>query len=189
MLFFSDGIQLHYLINHIGEIFSVLILIEMLISNTSIPANWSKYCKKLKSYSNAPESLNLTEEKFCALNGAVYNIAVKMMNDDIVQNSLRNISALRKTFIGKNSSLVAGEFNQYLKQAIINLDKLLQEQGNGDNMYKCIKVNALFVLNAHLFGNNDNKVFKSLMELNTKVHTFLFYGALFLFLFIVYESF
>lgn len=96
-------------------------------------------------------------------------VTSKVMNDDIVQNSLRNISTLRKALIGKNSSLVAGEFTQYLRQAVLNLDKLVLEQTHVEVMYKCIKVNALFVLNAHLFGNNDKKVFKNLIELNTKV--------------------
>lgn len=91
------------------------------------------------------------------------------MNDDIVQNSLRNLSSLRKSLVEKNCTLIGAEFTQYLKQAIANLDKLVQEQPNISNMYKCIKVNALFVLNSHLFGNNDKKIFKSLIELNTKV--------------------
>lgn len=166
---FSDGIQLHYIINHIGEIFTVLVLLEILISNTSLATNWHKYCKTMKSFSHVPENLDLMEDKFKAMIGALNTITNRIMNDDIVQKSLQNLTALRSSLVDKNCSLVATEFTQYLKQAIANLDKLIQEQPNVSNMYKCIKVNGLYVLSAHLFGNNDRKTFKALLELNTKV--------------------
>lgn len=171
-MFFSDGIQLHFIINHIGELFTILVLLETLIANTSLTANWAKYCKNLKSYSSTPDKLGLNEDKYKALIGAVDKITAKIMNDDIVENSLRNLSSLRKNLVDKKCSLVANEFIQYLKQAITNLDKLVQEQPTISNMYKCIKINALFVLNSHLFGSNDKKIFKNLMELNVKVNIY-----------------
>lgn len=169
MFFFSDGIQLHFIINHIGELFTIIVLSEVLISNTSLISNWNKYCKSMKSFNNAPENLDLSREKFNAMMGALNNIANKIMNDDIVQKSLNNLTVLRGSLVDKNCSLVASEFSQYLKQAIANLDKLVQEQPNVNNMYKCIKVNALYVLSSHLFGHSDKKIFRSLLDLNTKV--------------------
>ncbi|KAJ8721539.1 hypothetical protein PYW07_002314 [Mythimna separata] len=172
-----NGIQLHYIINHIGEIFAVLVLLEILISNTSLGANWNKYCKTLKSFSHAPENLDLTEDKFKAMMGAINSVTNKIMTDDIVQKSLQNLTALRSSLVDKNCSLVATEFTQYLKLAIANLDKLVQEQPNVSNMYKCIKVNGLYVLSAHLFGNSDRKIFKTLIDLNTKAHSINIIGT------------
>lgn len=165
----TDGIQLHFIINHIGEIFTLLVLLEMLISNTSLATNWNKYCKTLKSVSNTPERFDLMEDRFKAVMGAINNITLRLMNDDIVQKSLQNLTVLRGSLVDKNCSLVATEFIQYLKQAITNLERLVQEEPNVGNMYKCVKVNALYVLTSHLFGVTDKKIFKSLMELNGKV--------------------
>lgn len=135
-----------------------------------MPTNWNKFCKTLKTYHNKNSAaLDITEEKFNAMMGAINNITVKIMNDDIVQKSLQSVSLLRKNLIDKNCSMIATEFSHYLKQGIINLDKLVQEQPNVRNMYKCIKINSLFVLSSQLFGNVDKKIFKSLVELNTKV--------------------
>ncbi|XP_026732679.1 WASH complex subunit 4 [Trichoplusia ni] len=166
-----NGIQLHFIINHIGELFTIIILLEVLISNTSLISNWNKYCKSIKSFNKTPENLDLTQEKFQAMVGALNNITKKIMNDDIVQKSLNNLTVLRGSLVDKNCSLVTSEFSQYLKQAIVNLDKLVQEQPNVNNMYKCIKVNGLYVLSSHLFGNSDKKIFRSLLDLNTKAHS------------------
>lgn len=167
--FLADGIQLHYIINHIGELLTILVLLELLISNTSIISNWMKYCKALNMLKQSPDNAEMTEEKLNSIIGAVNNITSKIMNDDIVQSSLQNLSSLRKSLVDKNCSLIATEFSHYLKQAIFNLDKLTQEQPTITNMYKCIKINALFVLSSHLFGNIDRRIFKSLMDLNFKV--------------------
>ncbi|XP_075974333.1 strumpellin and WASH-interacting protein [Anticarsia gemmatalis] len=172
-----NGIQLHYIINHIGEIFTIIALLEMLISSTSLATNWNKFCKTLKSMSNSTENFDIMEDKFKAMLGAINNITSKIMNDDIVQKSLQNLTVLRSSLIDKNCSLVTTEFSQYLKQAIANLDRLVQDQPNVSNMYKCIKVNALYVLTAHLFGNSDKKTFKSLMDLNTKAHSIHLIGT------------
>lgn len=142
---------------------------ELLVSNTSLPATWNKYCKNLKSLSHMLESIDLMEEKYQALGSAVNIITKKLMSDNIVQNTLQNLATLRKSLVDKNCSMVSSEFTNYLKQAIINLDKLVQDKPNVTTMYKCIKINALFVLSSHLFGNIDKKIFKSLIELNTKV--------------------
>lgn len=144
-------------------------MLELLISNTSLAATWNKYCKNLKSLGHVPESFDLIEEKYQALSSAVENITKKLMSDNIVQNTLQNLATLRKSLVDKNCSMVSSEFTNYLKQAIINLDKLVQDKPNVTTMYKCIKINALFVLSSHLFGNIDKKIFKSLIELNTKV--------------------
>lgn len=117
-----------------------------------------------------PESIDLIEEKYQALSSAVDNITKKLMSDNIVENTLQNLATLRKSLVDKNCLMVASEFTNYLKQAIVNLDKLVQDKPNVTTMYKCIKINALFVLNLHLFGNIDKKIFKSLIELNTKVY-------------------
>lgn len=91
------------------------------------------------------------------------------MNDNIVQNSLNNLSILRQKLVDKNTTTLANEMTQYLKSAIFNLDKLIQEKPSSVNLYKCIKINALFVLNTHLFGTHDKKIFKALLELDSKV--------------------
>lgn len=172
-----NGIQLHYIINHIGEIFTILVLLDLLISNTSLVSNWNKYCKTIKSFSHAPENLDLMDDKFKAVKGAINTITTKIMNDDIVQRTLQNLTTLRGSLVDKNCSLVANEFSQYLKQAITNLDKLVQEQPNVNNMYKCIKVNGLYVLSSHLFGTSEKKTFKSLLDLNTKAHSINIIGT------------
>lgn len=172
-----NGIQLHYIINHIGELFTILVILELLISNTSLSTNWNKYCKTIKSFSHMPENFDLMEHKFKALIGAINNITSKIMNDDIVQRSLQNLTVLRSSLVDKNCSIMTGEFTQYIRQAITNLDRLVQEQPNVTNMYKCIKVNALYVLSAHLFGNTDKKIFRSLMELNAKAHSIYVIGT------------
>lgn len=165
----AGGIQLHYMINYIGEIFTILVVLEILISNTSLATNWNKYYNILKSYSHVPDNVDLVEDRFYALFGAAENITTNIMNDDIVQKSLQNLFLLRKSLVDKNCTIIATEFSQYLKHAIASLDKLVTDQPNVNNMYKCIKINALFVLNSHLFGNMDQKIFKSLIELDIKV--------------------
>ncbi|KAG6462841.1 hypothetical protein O3G_MSEX013499 [Manduca sexta] len=172
-----NGIQLHYIINHIGEIFTLLVLLETLISSTSLPTNWNKYCKSLKSLRPNLKKIDLSEKQFNSLMSAIDNITSKIMHDDIVHKSLQNLSTLRKSLIDKNCSLIANDFFQYLKQAITQLDKLVQEQPNVNNMYKCIKINALFVLSSHIFGNIDKKIFRSLSELNTKAHSIYVIGT------------
>ncbi|XP_049868543.1 WASH complex subunit 4 [Pectinophora gossypiella] len=173
-----NGIQLHYIINHIGELFTILVLLESLISNTSLPAKWSRYCKNLKMFVDKTEDSELIEDRYKAMTSAAGNITSKLMNDDIVQNSLQNLLTLRKNLVDKNCTLISNEFIQYLKQAINNLDKLIQEKPNSTNMYKCIKINALFVLSSHLFGNIDKKIFKSLIDLDTKAHSVYITGTM-----------
>ncbi|KAJ0175617.1 hypothetical protein K1T71_008776 [Dendrolimus kikuchii] len=172
-----NGIQLHYIINHIGELFTILVLLEVLISKTSIISNWMKYSKALDMLKQSPDNVEISEEKLNSVIGAVNNISSKIMNDDIVQNSLQNLSTLRKSLVDKNCTLIATEFSHYLKQAISNLDRLTQEQPTVSNMYKCIKINALFVLTSHLFGNIDRRIFKSLTELNLKAHSIYVIGT------------
>ncbi|CAG9113981.1 unnamed protein product [Plutella xylostella] len=164
-----NGIQLHYIINHIGEIFTILVLTELLIINTSLTNKWDKYCKEVKG--QRPESVDLTEDRFKSILGAIDNIGSKLMNDNIVQNSLNNLSILRQKLVDKNTTTLANEMTQYLKSAIFNLDKLIQEKPSSVNLYKCIKINALFVLNTHLFGTHDKKIFKALLELDAKAHS------------------
>lgn len=150
----------------------MIVLLELVISNTSLATNWNKYRKNLKAFGPTPECMDLNEQRFKALSGAIENITAKLMNDDIVQNSLQNILTLRRSLVDKNCTVISEEFTMYLRQAVINLDKLVQEKPNVLNMYKCIKINSLFVLSSHLFGNIDKKIFKSLMDLNTKVYIF-----------------
>lgn len=164
---FLDGIQWHFLINKIGEILTIPVIIELLISRCALVANWNQFCKTFK---NCNDNIDLEEERLKALTGAVNSITSKLMNDDIVQTIFNNLLHLRKKDLNtKNCSLVSAEFTKYIKQAIQNLDKLSQERPNGDIMYKYIKINVLFAFNSHLFGSNDKKTFKSLVELNTKV--------------------
>ncbi|XP_059050047.1 WASH complex subunit 4 [Achroia grisella] len=165
------GIQLHYIIKHIGEIFTILVILEQLISSSSLPSQWNKYCKTLKAFNKMPEKFNMLEDKIKSIIVATENITSKIMNDDIVQTSLQNLLSLRKSLVDKNSLPLTTEFTQYLRQAITNLDKLTQDKPNVNNMYKCIKVNTLFVLTSHLFGTMDKKIFKSLTELNIKAHS------------------
>ncbi|XP_046962776.1 WASH complex subunit 4 [Vanessa cardui] len=170
-----NGIQWHFLINKIGEILTILVIIELLISRCMLASNWNKFCKSLK---NASDNIDSDEDQLKALTGAVNNITSKLMNDDIVQSTLNNILLLRKKeLITKNCSLVSAEFTKYIKQAMLNLDKLAQDKPNADNMYKYIKINVLFAFNSHLFGINDKKTFKSLMELNTKGHSIFVVGT------------
>ncbi|XP_053612308.1 WASH complex subunit 4 [Plodia interpunctella] len=164
-----NGIQIDHLIKHIGEIFTVIVLTELLISNTSLPTKWRKFQKTLKSYS--PDKLDMYEDRLGSMIGAIENITTKLMNDDIVQTCLQNLLILRGKLVNKNCSFLTTELTQYVKQAISNLEKITVEKPTVDNMYKCIKINALFVLNSQLFGISDKKMFKSLVELNTKAHS------------------
>ncbi|XP_047984666.1 uncharacterized protein LOC125225134 [Leguminivora glycinivorella] len=164
-------IQLHYIINHIGEMFTIVVLLELLISSSSLTRNWRNYCKRLKTLQQNAETVDLPDDKFVAVLGAIDNITAKVMNDDIVLNSLNSLLGLRKTLIDRNCSMIADQFSHYLRLAIASLDKLVQDKPNVSSMNKCIKINALFVLNSHLFGNNDKKNFKALIELNTKAHS------------------
>ncbi|KAJ2942683.1 hypothetical protein O0L34_g11224 [Tuta absoluta] len=166
-----NGIQLHYIINHIGELFTVIVLLELLISNTTLAMKWAKYCKNLKNISLKPDCDDFIEDKYKSMSTAIDNITSKLMNDDIVQNSLHNLLSLRGSLVDKKCTLVSNEFTQYLKQAILNLDKLVQEKPNTTTMYKCIKINALFVITSTLFGNVDKKIFRALIELNIKAHS------------------
>ncbi|XP_031762922.2 WASH complex subunit 4 isoform X2 [Galleria mellonella] len=172
-----NGIQLHYIIKHIGEIFTILVILEQLISMSSLPSHWNKYCKTLKAFSHMPDKFNIFEDKIKAIITATENITSKIMNDDIVQTSLQNLLILRKNLVDKSSSTLTTEFTQYLRQAITNLDKMIQDKPNGNNMYKCIKVNTLFVLTSYLFGTMDKKIFKSLIDLNTKAHSINLIGT------------
>lgn len=173
-MYFSDGIQWHFLINKIGEIFTILVITELLISRCSLASNWNKFSHILKTQNVKDYYIDIHNEKFEVLIAAVNSITTKLMNDDIVQNSLNNLLLLRKKdLLAKNCSLVSAEFMQYIRHAILNLDKLAQDKPNSETMYKCIKINTLFVLTSYLFGNNEKKVFKSLMELNTKVNIFV----------------
>ncbi|XP_072939264.1 WASH complex subunit 4 [Epargyreus clarus] len=166
-----NGIQWHYIINNIGETFTILVLLEHLIAHSTIISNWNKYTKNLKSCSS-PESLDFYDAQLKAMMSAVDTITHKLMSDDIVQNCLHTLLTIRKKDLsGKNISMISSEFTNYLKQAISNLDKIVQERPNLQNMYKCIKINALYVLSTHIFGSNDKKMFKSLIELNTKAHS------------------
>lgn len=115
------------------------------------------------------ENENITEDRLQSAIAAMGNINKKIMSDSIVQNALNSISVLRQKLVDKNTTVLASEITQYLRGAITNLDKLIQEKPTTINMYKCIKMNALFVLNSHLFGTNDKKIFKALIDLNTKV--------------------
>lgn len=170
-----DGIQWHFLINKIGEILTIPVIIELLISRCALVANWNQFCKTFK---NCNDNIDLEEERLKALTGAVNSITSKLMNDDIVQTIFNNLLHLRKKDLNtKNCSLVSAEFTKYIKQAIQNLDKLSQERPNGDIMYKYIKINVLFAFNSHLFGSNDKKTFKSLVELNTKGHSIFVVGT------------
>lgn len=173
-----NGIQLHYIINHIGELFTVLVLLEALISNTSLTTNWIKYTQALTLLKHKSNNVEISEEKLKSVIGAANIITSKIMNDDIVQNSLQNLTILRKSLVEKNCLLIASEFSNYVKQAIASLDKLIQEQPTVGNMYKCIKINSLFVLTYHLFGGIDKKIFKSLIELNFKAHSIYVIGTL-----------
>lgn len=170
-------IQLHYIINHIGEMFTTVVLLELLISSSSLTRNWYNYCKQLKSLKKSAETVDLADDKFIAVLGAIDNITAKVMSDDIVLNSLNSLLGLRKTLIDRNCSMIADQFSHYLRHAIASLDKLVQDKPNVSSMNKCIKINALFVLNSHLFGNNDKKNFKALIELNTKAHSIPIVGT------------
>ncbi|CAH2076323.1 unnamed protein product, partial [Iphiclides podalirius] len=171
-----NGIQLHFIINNIGELFTIIILLELLISRTSLATNWNNYCKYLKATS--PENMGTDKDKFNAILGAIDNITSKIMCDDLVQNTLQQLLVQRKNnLVEKNCTVVSMEFSQYIKQAIINLDKLVQQKPNTENMYKCIKVNALFVLNSHLFGSGDKKIFKALIDVNSKAHSIHIVGT------------
>ncbi|KAL4715593.1 hypothetical protein ACJJTC_009219 [Scirpophaga incertulas] len=172
-----SGIQMHYIINHIGEMFTTIVLLELLISNTSLPKKWNAFCKTLKMYSKTPELLELKEDISKALHVATEFITNKIMNDDIVENCLQTLLQIRKKTVDINYSHVLEDFTNYLKQAILNLEKISQTKPNVANMYRCIKMNCLFVLSSHLFGNNDRKVFKLLMELNIKANSIHIMGT------------
>lgn len=133
-------------------------------------SNWDKFSRSLYSQNLNVVNNDISNEKAKSLTTAVNNITTKLMNDDIVQNTLNNLLNLRKKDLhSKNCPIVSAEFLQYIKHAHFNLDKLTQDKPNNETMYKCIKINTLFVLTSHLFGNNDKKTLKTLMDLNTKV--------------------
>ncbi|XP_032515167.2 WASH complex subunit 4 [Danaus plexippus] len=167
-----NGVQWHFVINKIGEIFTILVISELLISRCSLATNWNKFSKNLNTFNGKPDALDCDVERLQALKGAIDVITAKLMNDDIVQTTLHNLLLLRKNSLNiQNCNRMSTEFMQYIKHAIFNLDKLVQEKPNSENMYKCIKINALFALNSHLFGSNDKKCFKTLMDLNSKAHS------------------
>lgn len=164
-IFLLDGIQWHFVINKIGEVFTIIVIVELLISRCSLSSVWDKFSRSLCNQNN-----KFNNEKVECLTTAVNNITTKIMNDDIVQNTLNNLLNLRKKeLLPKNCPSVSAEFLQYIKHALFNLDKLIQEKPNNETMYKCIKINTLFVLTSHLFCHNDKKTLKHLLDLNTKV--------------------
>lgn len=147
-------------------------MIELLITNTSLAKNWKTYYKNIQVLGQTPENLEFSEQKLKSLLNAVENISSRIMSDNIVQNCLNNLYPLRGKLIEKNCARISAEFSNYIRLVITNLDKIIQERPSLSNMYKCIKVNALFVLNSNLFGTNDKKVFRALIDLNTKVFSF-----------------
>ncbi|VVC89917.1 unnamed protein product [Leptidea sinapis] len=172
------GIQWHFIINNIGELFTLLVLTELMISKCSLPTKWNKFCKTFEKYCMQHEKAeNISKDKMDAISNAISSITSRIMCDDIIQNVLQNILMLRKKNLTENKcGVVMTEFTNYIKQALVNLDKLTQEKPNFDNMYKCIKINALFILNSHLFNYSDKKVFKFLTELNFKAHSVYIIG-------------
>ncbi|XP_041988077.1 WASH complex subunit 4 [Aricia agestis] len=175
-----NGIQWHYILNNIGEIFTILVLCELLISKCSLVTKWNKFYKHVHNNCK-PYELDSSEEKHKAMLVAMENITKKIMNDDIVQNSLSSLLVTRQKYLGNSSTNVHSEFTNYIKNVIVNLDKLIQEKCNSENMYKCIKINSLFVLNSYLFSSSDKKNFKNLIELNTKAHSVFVIGTVFWF--------
>ncbi|KAI8422461.1 hypothetical protein MSG28_006289 [Choristoneura fumiferana] len=144
VLLFHPRIQLHYIINHIGEMFTVLVLLELLISNSALTRNWLKYCKHLKSLKQSTETVDLTDDKFSAVLGAIDNITSKVMSDDIVQNSLNSLLGLRKSLIDKNCAVIAEQFSHYLRHAISSLDKLVQDKPNAVCMQWVLSIEDMY---------------------------------------------
>ncbi|XP_047508769.1 WASH complex subunit 4 [Pieris napi] len=170
-----NGIQWHFIINHIGELFTLLVLTELLISRCSLPRQWNKFLNDIKLHSNIVNGIN--GHRSLAVNNALESITSKLMCDDIVQTTLQNLLAIKKRDLsGIQSGQVMVEITSYIRHALLNLEKLTQEKPNSDNMYKCIKINALFILNSHLFSNNDKKLLKHLNEINSKAHSIYIIG-------------
>lgn len=161
-----NGVELHYIINHIGELFTIIILIDVLMSYTSIAKNWKNYQESLITLNHKDSS-----ERLDSILGAVENLTAKIMSDCTVENSIHNLLPLRSYLTEGNCSSLQTEFAQYVKLLVLNLDKLVQEKPHTLNMYKCIKANGLFVLNSFLFGVTDKKVFRLLIDLNAKAHS------------------
>ncbi|CAK1540475.1 unnamed protein product [Leptosia nina] len=164
-------VQWHFIINHIGELFTLVVLTEILISKCSLQTKWKAFVKTFKSHSLLANP-NMNKDRLLAIISALDNIDSRLMCDDIVQNFLDNTLILKKKELsGKLNQQLSTEFTNYIKQALVNLEKLTQERPNYENMYKCIKINALFALHHHMFGITEKKLFRSLCEINLKGHS------------------
>lgn len=85
------------------------------------------------------------------------------------QNAIENLSKIKNEIGGRAFANFTNHFQLYLKTVLADILKFPQELSEFHETETVIKVNIMAVVYHNIFGNLDQKIFKTLLDCNAKV--------------------
>lgn len=159
----STNLHFEDMMDHLGEVLVILMTLDKITDTIdNVQENWSLYKRLIRTV-----HLNVPKEKLLMLESVAKDLENHLLSGKIFQNCLEKLSEIRNSVI---NSKLGDEIQLYLKNMLTTLEGKESEVAHniqGSNSI-WIKVNCLFVLNAHLFGLHDKKMLKQMWDVSKK---------------------
>ncbi|XP_049805094.1 WASH complex subunit 4 [Schistocerca nitens] len=172
----ATDIHFQDVFEHLGDLLLILVTLDEIISTQSTLHNhWSLFKRTIKSVHHDPTKFGVPPEKLKTFEKMLCELENQLLTGKIFQRAVEQAFDDRKPSISKNTAL-AEEFDAYIRSTSAELEARQTEKLDSESALLWVKTSALYVLNFHLFGSLDKKVFKQLWDFSKKVPAASLYG-------------
>lgn len=141
-----------------------IVTFDTVLSNSNILKHLPKYYKTIKLVKHNLTRFNYDNMK---LNGLLMIIKrfENMLSGYFFQSTIEQLKQNKISISNKITAILSTHFLNYIKKCIANF----MNNNNGPKQYhEVIRITIISVLYSHLFGNLEQRVIKSIHELNHK---------------------
>ncbi|OXU21172.1 hypothetical protein TSAR_000460 [Trichomalopsis sarcophagae] len=162
-------IYLPLLIEHLMDLFVILVTLDELISNQSALAEqWKVYRVKVRSVLHNAAQLNIPEARILTYEKLLKDLHVQLLSKNLFLKAIEHVMDVNK------STTMYDHMLCFLKNIITDVESKINDNAAINKNW--IQVNVGIVVLIKLFGTCDKKLLKRIVEVNKKLYAVTLVG-------------
>ncbi|KAK6627560.1 hypothetical protein RUM44_010038 [Polyplax serrata] len=160
-----NSVNVHFedMMDHLGDVLTILVTLDRLVGSLDHTTEGLSLYKRLIQ----TVQLNISPEKLTMFETVIKDLESNLFSGKIFHNVLDKLTEIGPSI---RESKLNDELQLYLRNMLSKLESKelnINQMINQEEML-WMKVNCLFILNAHLFGLHDKKMLKQIWDVSKK---------------------
>lgn len=161
--------EMDLMFNYLSDLMYMPLLFDCVLGSSMFKTYWKFYMKQMRALKMNPKKLSkpIKMDQIYDLNKAIDEMSV-WLDENAYKHMLEAMFNAKQKLVLESANVLSDKFMKYIRQRLVEVGSYNANLSSIDETTNVVKLNAMINLYHYIFVSIDNKVVKSLMDINDK---------------------